>query len=176
MGDRAMKPTKFLTLLMPVVIAWSAIYIVVRLMVQGGASVPVATMTVLVTLPSIAILELVFAWPVLHYSRQLKKYVSGAERPKRLDPFYATKVLALAKATSIAGALFLGAALGLVFMQLAAPVVPDSIALNFAALVESAALIAVALFIERSCKIKDDGDSQLKNPEAKSGSIESNPA
>jgi hypothetical protein len=84
--------------------------------------------------------------------------------------------LALAKATSIAGALFLGAALGLVFMQLGAPVVPDTIALNFVALVESIVLIAVALFIERSCKIKDDGDSKNAGSEAKSGSIESNPA
>jgi hypothetical protein len=171
-----MKPTKFLTLLMPTVIAWSLIYVVVRLMIQNGASVPVATLTVLVTLPSIALLELVFAWPVLRYSKQMKKFVPGGERPKRLDPFYATKVLALAKATSIAGALFLGAALGLVFMQLGAPVVPDSIALNFVALVESVALIAVALFIERSCKIKDDGDSNSSTTETKSSSIESNPA
>jgi hypothetical protein len=169
-----MKPTKFLTLLMPTVIAWSLVYVFVRLMIANGASVPVATTTVLVTLPSIAILELVFAWPVLRYSRAMKKFAPGAERPKRVDPFYATKVLALAKATSIAGALFLGAALGLVFMQLGAPVVPDSIALNFVALVESIALIAVALFIERSCKIKDDGDSKNAGSEAKSGSIESN--
>jgi hypothetical protein len=169
-----MKPTKFLTLLMPTVIAWSLVYVFVRLMIANGGSVPVATTTVLVTLPSIAILELVFAWPVLRYSRAMKKFEPGAERPKRVDPFYATKVLALAKATSIAGALFLGAALGLVFMQLGAPVVPDSIALNFVALVESIALIAVALFIERSCKIKDDGDSKNAGSEAKSGSIESN--
>jgi hypothetical protein len=165
-----MKPTKFLTLLMPTVIAWSLVYVLVRLMIANGASVPVATTTVLVTLPAIAILELVFAWPVLRYSRQLKKFTEGAERPKRVDPFYATKVLALAKATSIAGALFLGAALGLVFMQLGAPVVPDSIALNFVA------LIAVAVYIERSCKIKDDGDAKLTKPEAKPGKIESNPA
>jgi hypothetical protein len=171
-----MKPTKFLTLLMPTVIAWSLVYVLVRLMIANGASVPVATTTVLVTLPSIAILELVFAWPVLRYSRQLKKFTEGAERPKRVDPFYATKVLALAKATSIAGALFLGSALGLVFMQLGAPVVPDSIALNFVALIESVALIAVALYIERACKIKDDGDAKLTKPEAKPGKIESNPA
>lgn len=171
-----MKPTKFLTLLMPTVIAWSLIYVVVRLMIANGASVPVATTTVLVTLPSIAILELVFAWPVLRYSRQMKKFTPGDERPKRLDPFYATKVLALAKATSIAGALFLGASLGLVFMQLGAPVVPDSIALNLVALIESLALISVALYIEKSCKIKDDGDSKGTSSDAKTGLIESNPA
>ncbi len=119
-----MKPTKFLTLLMPTVIAWSFVYVAVRLITLNGGSIPVATNTVLVTLPAIAVLELVFAWPVLRYSKDLKKFVAGGVRPKRVDPFYATKVLALAKATSIAGALFLGAAIGLVLMQLGAPVVP----------------------------------------------------
>lgn len=171
-----MKPTKFLTLLMPTVIAWSLVYVLVRLMVANGGSVPIATVTVLVSLPVIAILELVFAWPVIRYSMQMKNFKEGAERPKRLDPFYATKVLALAKATSIAGALFLGSAIGLVLMQLGAPVVPDSILLNVVALVESVALIAVALQIEKACKIKDDGDSKSSGKEVSKGSIESNPA
>lgn len=169
-----MKPTKFLTLLMPTVIAWSATYVVVRLMVGNGGSIPVATDTVLITLPAIAILELVFAWPVIRYSRALRKFVAGVARPKRVDPFYATRVLALAKATSIAGALFLGTAIGLVLMQLGAPVVADSILLNFAALLGSVFLIAVALQIERACKIKEPGDSK---PQVKDGGpAESNPA
>ena len=121
-----MKPTKFLTLLMPTVIAWSFVYVAVRLIVGNGGSIPVATNTVLVTLPAIAVLILVFSWPVLRYSKALKNYSGTGERPKRVDPIYATKVLALAKATSIAGALFLGAAISLVLMQLGAPVVPDS--------------------------------------------------
>lgn len=45
-------------------------------------------------------------------------------------------------------------------MQLGAPVVPDSIVLNFVGLIESLILIFVALAIERACKIKDDGDTQ----------------
>lgn len=171
-----MKPTKFLTLLMPTVIAWSFVYVAVRLIVGNGGSIPVATNTVLVTLPAIAILVLAFSWPVLRYSKALKNYTGTGERPKRVDPFYATKVLALAKATSLAGALFLGAAIGLVFMQLGAPVVPDSILLNFIALLESVALIAVALHIERACKIREPGDSKPNNTEAGNGSVESNPA
>jgi hypothetical protein len=174
-----MKPTKFLTLLMPTVIAWSFVYVAVRLITLNGGSIPVATNTVLVTLPAIAVLELVFAWPVLRYSRELKKFVAGDVRPKRVDPFYATKVLALAKATSIAGALFLGAAIALVLMQLGAPVVPDSILLNFIALLESVALIAVALHIERACKIREPGDSKPQGTEtgrSQTGSTESSPA
>ena len=173
-----MKPTKFLTLLMPTVIAWSCVYVAVRLFTLNGGSIPVATNTVLVTLPAIAVLELVFAWPVLRYSKDLKKFVAGGVRPKRVDPFYATKV-ALAKATSIAGALFLGAAIALVLMQLGAPVVPDSIVFNFIPLIESAALIAVALYIERACKIREPGDSKPQASEpgrAEAGPAESSPA
>jgi membrane protein DedA with SNARE-associated domain len=69
-----MKPTKFLTLLMPTVIAWSFVYVAVRLIVGNGGSIPVATNTVLVTLPAIAVLILVFSWPVLRYSKALKNY------------------------------------------------------------------------------------------------------
>ena len=145
---------------MPTILAWSITYVVVRLMVGNGASVPVATNTILVTLIAIAILEIALALPVFRYQREMKRYAVTNERPKRIDPFYATKVLALAKATSITGALFLGAAIGLVFMQLGAPVVPDSIVFNLLALIESLALIFVALAIERACKIKDEGDNK----------------
>jgi hypothetical protein len=171
-----MKPTKFLTLLMPTVLAWSIVYVAVRLMVNNGSSIPVATNTVLVTLPAIAILELVFAWPLLRYNKALKNYDGTGERPKRVDPFYATKVLALAKATSIAGALFLGAAICLVLLQLGAPVVPDSIVFNFIALLESIALIAVALHIERACKIREPRDPKPKSTETGNGSVETSPA
>lgn len=145
---------------MPTVLAWSITYVVVRLMVGNGASVPVATNTILVTLIAIALLELVLALPLFRYRRELAKFATTSVRPKRLDPFYATKVLALAKATSIAAALFLGTAFALVFMQLGAPVVADSILFNFIGLVESLILIFVALAIERACKIKDDGETQ----------------
>ncbi len=103
---------------MPTVVAWSVVYVLVRLMLQNGASIPVATNTVLITLPAIAIIELVIALPVFKYRSELQKFATSGVRPKRLDPFYAMRVVVLAKATSIAGALFLGASIGLLFMQL----------------------------------------------------------
>jgi len=143
-------------------------------MLQNGASIPIATNTVLITLPSIAIIELAIAIPIFKYRSELQKFATSGVRPKRLDPFYAMRVVVLAKATSIAGALFLGTAIGLVFMQLSQPVIADSIWRNLVALVESVVLIAVALFIEKACKLPDDGENSGKAKE--SSSIEANPA
>lgn len=169
-----MKQTKFLTLLMATVVAWSAAYVLVKLLLQNGLSIPVATSTVLLSLPSIAIIETAIAIPILRYRSELQKFAKSGVRPKRIDPFYATRVLVLAKATSLAGALFLGASLGLVFSQLSQPVIPDSIWRNAVALVESVLLIVVALVIERSCKLPSDGEATGGTNEK--SSIEANPA
>ena len=159
---------------MPTVVSWSVVYVLVRLMLQNGASIPIATNTVLITLPSIAIIELAIAIPVFKYRSELQKFATSGVRPKRLDPFYAMRVVVLAKATSIAGALFLGTAIGLVFMQLSQPVIADSIWRNLVALVESVVLISVALFIEKACKLPDDGETGSNGKE--STSVEANPA
>ena len=159
---------------MPTVVSWSVVYVLVRLMLQNGASIPIATNTVLITLPSIAVIELAIAIPVFKYRSELQKFATSGVRPKRLDPFYAMRVVVLAKATSIAGALFLGTAIGLVFMQLSQPVIADSIWRNLVALVESVVLISVALFIEKACKLPDDGENSGNAKE--SSSIEANPA
>lgn len=168
-----MKPTKFLTLLMPTIVSWSVVYVLVKLMLQNGAGIPVATPTVMVTLASIAVIEALIAIPIFKYRSELQKFVKTGVRPKRIDPFYAMRVLVLAKATAIAGALFLGATLSLVFTQLSQPVVADSIWRNLVALVESALLIATSLIIERACKLPDDGDSASKSSDS---NIEANPA
>ena len=169
-----MKPTKFLTLLMPTVVAWSVVYILVKLLLQNGGSIPVATITVLITLVSIAVIESLIAIPIFRYRSELQKFATTGVRPKRIDPFFAMRVLVLAKATALAGALFLGASISLVFIQWSQPIVADSIWRNVIAFVESALLIVVALLIERACKLPDDGEAGAKNKD--SGPIGANPA
>lgn len=157
---------------MPTVASWSVVYLLVKLLLQNGAGVPVATPTILITLPSIAIIELLIAIPIFRYRSELQKFAKTGVRPKRIDPFYAMRVVVLAKATAIAGAIFLGASLSLVFTQWSQPVVADSIWRNVVALVESVLLIVVALIIERACKLPDDGENAAKD----TGKIEANPA
>ena len=159
---------------MATVVAWSVAYVLVKLLLQNGASIPVATPTVLISLPAIALIEVLIAIPIFRYRSELQKFAKSGTRPKRIDPFYATRLVALAKATAIAGSIFLGAALGLVFTQWSQPVVADSIWRNVAALVESLAVIVVALVIERACKLPSDGEGSSGTNDA--STIEANPA
>lgn len=158
-----MKPTKILSLLIATIVSAAATYAIVRAVIANGGSVPIAPNNLLISIPSIAVIELLAAIPIFRYRRELTKFAITGKRPKRIDPFYAVRILALAKATAISGALFAGFALSLVLLQATLPVIPESIWLNAVALVESILLIVVALIIERACKLPEDGEA----PEAK---------
>jgi hypothetical protein len=168
-----MKPTKIWSLLVSIFIAGVITFIAVKATVANGGSVPVAPNNLLISIPSIAVIELLAAIPVFRYRRELAKFVTTGKRPKRIDPFYAVRVLALAKATAISGSLFAGFAASLVILQVTLPVTPDSISLNVFALVESVLLIVVAFIIERSCKLPDDGETAEQKPATRP---EANPA
>jgi hypothetical protein len=158
-----MKPTKILSLLAGILISATVTFVIVKAVIANGGSVPVAPKNLLISIPSIAIIELLAAIPIFRYRRELSKFASTGKRPKRIDPFYAVRILALAKATAISGSLFAGFALSLVILQATLPVIPDSIWLNAIALVESILLIVIAIIIERACKLPEDSDA----PEAK---------
>ncbi len=154
-----MKPTKFLSLLIATIVSAAATFAIVRAVIANGGSVPIAPNNLLISIPSIAVIELVAAIPIFRYRRELTKFATTGKRPKRIDPFYAVRILALAKATAVSGALFAGFALSLVLLQATLPVIPESIWLNAVALVESILLIVVALIIGRSCKLPEDGEA-----------------
>jgi hypothetical protein len=158
------KPTKIWSLLVAVFVAGAITFVAVKAMIANGASVPVAPSNLLISIPSIAVIELLAAIPVFRYRRELAKYVTTGKRPKRIDPFYAVRVLALAKATAISGSLFAGFALSLVVLQATLPVIPETISWNALALIESIVLIVIAILIERSCKLPDDGESTETKP------------
>ena len=158
-----MKPTKILSLLAGILISATVTFVIVKAVIANGGSVPVAPKNLLISIPSIAIIELLAAIPIFRYRRELSKFATTGKRPKRIDPFYAVRILALAKATAISGSLFAGFALSLVILQATLPVIPDSIWLNAIALVESILLIVIAIIIERACKLPEDSDA----PEAK---------
>lgn len=154
-----MKTTKVLNLFVAAVVAAAITFVIVRATIANGGAVPVAPMNLLISIPSIAVIELLAAIPIFRYRAELRKFAQTGKRPKRIDPFYAVRILALAKATAIAGSLFAGFAVSLVLLQATLPVIPDSVWLNTAALIESVALIIAATVVERACKLPDDGDS-----------------
>lgn len=161
-----MKPTKVLTLLGWVVPAATAGFLYSKLNVANGGQVPVAPLNLILTFLAISVILAIFAAPMFRYRKELaeQRKNPAARRPKRLNPFYAVRLVVLAKATAIAGALFAGWQLGVIWLQISSPVTPGSIWQNVAALVCSIIMVIVALVIERICRITDDaGESEAPN-------------
>jgi hypothetical protein len=84
----------------------------------------------------------------------------------------------MAKAIAISGAIFVGWHLGVVWMQLTSPVVASSIVQNALALVGSIVMLAAGIFVERICRLPEDGpESKLAtNGNGSTGKTEANPA
>lgn len=165
-----MKPTKILTLIGWAVPAATAGYLASKIISANGGPVPVTPINLILTLVAISVILGAFAVPMVRYRRALTEQLKTptAPRPKRLNPFYAFRLLILAKATAASGALFAGWHLGVIWLQVSSPVTPDSIWQNVAALIASIAMVIVGLIVERFCRIKDDGADQIENAGIKS--------
>lgn len=113
--------------------------VALRLWVGSGGSLPVSPPNLILTLFAVALVLLLLSIPGWRYKKALLELAknniaadrsaqklkpgsdgddsklsnAGALRPKRVDPFYAVRVLVLAKAVAITGAIFLGWHLGL---------------------------------------------------------------
>jgi hypothetical protein len=161
------KPTKILNLIAWAIPTATAGYLVSKLVTSNGGQVPVTPLNLILTLVAISIILVSFALPMLRYRRALAEQIknSTAPRPKRLNPFYAVRLLLLAKATALSGGLFTGWHLGVIWMQISSPVTTDSIWQNVFALLASIAMVIVGIIVERICRIKDDG-SEVEAPQA----------
>jgi hypothetical protein len=82
--------------------------------------------------------------------------------PQRIDPFYATRVVVLAKASGIAGALLVGAALGVLIFILTRTIVPGvgSILMVLAAVGGAVVLLVGGLVAEYMCSIPPEDDDK----------------
>jgi D-alanyl-lipoteichoic acid acyltransferase DltB (MBOAT superfamily) len=175
-----MKPTKFQTLIAWAVISTTAGYLVPKLIVANGGQVPIATLSLIITLPLIAILLVLFALPMIRAYRssgktKLAAAAKSAKTRTLINPFYAVRVVLLAKAIAIAGAIFFGWQLGLVWLQFSAPVITAAIWYNLAALIGALLMLIAGWIIERVCRIRDDSNGE---PGTQGGTknIEANPA
>lgn len=127
-----------------------------ELIVQSrGGFIYVPPLTLALTLVVVAAVALLLAIPV-------RRTVTG-KRKEPLDPFYASRVVALAKASSYAGALLLGLGAGVLVYLLARPIAPGgSMLLNVGAQVFSAIILVTAgLIAEWLCVLPpDDTDKE----------------
>ena len=151
-----MKPTKASSVI-PIVLGASVVaFFVVRLMISNGMPIPTSPTNLLLALAFIAIVLLGLSVPIWRYKTALTQYKTGA-RPKRVDPFYAVRVVLLAKASALTGAGFVGWHLGALVAQLSLPVSFTAALLqNSFGLVASLVLMAAAISSEQICRLPDE--------------------
>jgi Na+/melibiose symporter-like transporter len=116
----------------------------------SGRAVILPPFTLGVALLLIGVIIVAMALPV----RRVSRGVAHA----RVDPFYATRVLMLAKASSLSGALLGGGGLGIVGYLLSRSVVasPSAVTMSVAAAVGAILLLVAGLVAEHMCSIPPD--------------------
>jgi hypothetical protein len=151
-----MKPTKASVVLVIVFGVTVLSFVAVRLLVANGMAVPASPTNLLVTLAAIALILLGLTIPIWRYKASLTQYTKGP-RPKRVDPFYAVRVVLLAKASAITGSGFVGWHLGAMIAQLSLPVsFTAALIQNSFGLVASVVLTVAALVSEQICRLPDE--------------------
>ena len=155
-----MKPTKLVTLLGFVGTLAIGSFFIARISVANGLALPVSPSNLIITLTGISALVLILTIPIWKYKKLLKQ-ASTSQRPKRVDPFYAVRVVLLAKASAIAGAVFTGWHLGVLIAQATLPVGATALIVqNAVAFVASVILSVSGLVAEQICKLPEDKDPE----------------
>src|SRR5690606_5317657 len=109
-GEALVKRTSALTLII-FAMAGGAIGVLLQLgLAQSGRPGINPPLSLAIVLAVIGVIDVALAWPIRRAIR--------SERVGRVDPFYATRVVVLAKASAISGSLLAGAAAGFVVFLL----------------------------------------------------------
>lgn len=159
-----MKRTAVSTLVVLVVVGAGAAALVQTALASGGRPIIVIPITLPLALAAIGALVVSLAIPI----RRMTRYRSDPDRApvdgRGIDPFYATRVVMLAKASALAGALLTGVGAGAVVYLLTRSVTPPvgSIASAVGGLVGAAVLLTCGLVAESMCRVppgeEDDDD------------------
>ena len=156
-----MKPTKATNLLITALVSGVAAYLLATYLVSRGQQLPVSGFNVMFTLPVASTLLASFAIPLIRYRREVLQLAKDAKQTvqktkpqiKRVDPFYAVRIVLLAKAISLASALFIGWHFGLLAIQIAAPELTTGFYKNLGTLIGAVVALVIALVIEWICRI-----------------------
>lgn len=150
-----MKPTRASTLISVALVAAVGGFAVDAVLASRQAPTLLLSVPLGATLALIGVTVVLMARPVRQHVR------SGVARQRPVDPLYATRVVVLAKASSLAGVLFGGFALGLVVYLLTRSAVPSlgSTLPNAVAVGGGLVLTVCALVAEHMC-IAPPGDDE----------------
>ena len=126
----------------------------------SGRAVVIPPFTLAVALVLIGVIVVLMALPV----RRVAKGVPNA----RVDPFYATRVVVIAKASSLAGALVAGggAAIGVYLLTRAVVASFSSVSMAFGTAIGAVVLVAGGLIAEHMCAIPPSEDDDPDAPSA----------
>jgi hypothetical protein len=146
--------TNPLTLVLLAVLGGGATWFFETAMVASGRPVLIPPYTLPIALILIGIIIVFMALPVFKVAR-------GKEKA-RIDPFYATRVVVLAKASSMSGALIAGAGLGIAGFLLTRSVVPGvgSVTMAVATAVGAIVLVVAGLVAEYMCTIPPEDEDK----------------
>ncbi|MEP6481891.1 MAG: DUF3180 domain-containing protein [Rhodoglobus sp.] len=156
-----MTRTKPLHLLLLAVLGAGITWLTETALVAGGRAILIPPLTLAAALVLIAGIIIVMALPIRRVSRGLAK--------ARVDPFYATRVVTLAKASSLSGALVGGGGLGITAFVLSRSVLPavGSVTMAIATGVAGILLVIAGLIAEHWCFIppedKHDGTAVTRD-------------
>jgi hypothetical protein len=124
-----------------------------------GMAVFIPPLTLPITLVAVAVIIVAFAVPI-------RRAVRGRSA-RRIDPFQATRIVVLAKACGLSGALLTGAGIGLLAYLLSRDVLPggSAILLTVLATVGAVVLLVAGLIAESFCSLPPDHDDDDDDPE-----------
>ncbi|GAA0964197.1 DUF3180 domain-containing protein [Frigoribacterium faeni] len=149
-----MKHTRPATLIGLGVVALAVGFVLDSILVANGQAAIVPPVPLGLVLLAIGGIVVSMAVPV--------RKVARGTSTERIDPYYATRVLLLAKASSLSGALFGGAAGGVLLFMLTrgVSVALGSLVPTIIAVVGGLALLAAGIVAERMCTVPpgDDDD------------------
>jgi len=148
--------TKPLTLVLLAALGVAAMWFVETALAASGRPVVIPPFTLAVALVLIGVIIVVMALPV--------RRVARGDRTARVDPFYATRVVMLAKASSLGGALLAGGGLGIVGYLLSRSVLPavGSVTMAVGTAVGALLLLVAGLVAEHMCTIPPDDDESKR--------------
>lgn len=151
-----MKHTRISTLFLLAALGGVSAALVETAMALGGRPIILPPITLPIALAAIGVIIVVLALPI-------RRMIKGTH-PAPVDPFYATRVLMLAKASSLSGSLLFGIGIGVAAYLLTRSIAPavGSLGLAISTIVGAGVLLAAGLIAEHMCKIPPGGDDDDK--------------
>jgi hypothetical protein len=150
------KRTRPVSLVLFAAIGGALVWLVEIALIASGRPVAVPPGTLALALGVIGVLDLLLAVPI-------RRAVRDGQRGK-IDPFYATRVAMLSKASSLAGSLVTGVGLGIViFLSTRSVLAVGSILMAVATVVGAVVLLVAGLIAEHLCSIPPDDDDKVED-------------